>query len=108
MYNKILKVKPSLLSKTELAEKLLELPKWRAHEGHLIRQTIEVKDFEICHSLFNNIAMRSHLWGHHPRITMNYNKLDLTLTTHDIGTQISDIDIKLAKRIDTYVERYSK
>lgn len=65
--------------------------------------------------------MRAHLWGHHPSITTTYNKVSLELTTHDLkdesseaafsGTSttggISDIDIKLAKKIEEYIRIYS-
>lgn len=65
--------------------------------------------------------MRAHLWGHHPSIATTYNRVSLELTTHDLrddsseiassGTStmggISDIDIKLAKKIEEYIHIYS-
>ncbi|EDO16813.1 hypothetical protein Kpol_1056p14 [Vanderwaltozyma polyspora DSM 70294] len=106
MYNKISRVAPVVLSKEQIALKLISLPHWKIENSKLVREPIEVRDFETACSLFNAIAMRSHLWGHHPELTLNYNRLGIKLTTHDIGNQVSDIDLKLAKRIEKYVDMY--
>lgn len=51
----------------------------------------------------NKVALRSHLWGHHPTIATTYNTVRITLTTHDVGG-VSDIDVKLARKINSYVD----
>lgn len=106
MYKKITRVNPTALSAHEIASQLLKLPQWTATNGYLRRNQIVLRDFETTRSLLNHIAMRSHIWGHHPELIMNYNKLDIKLTTHDIGSKISDIDLELAKRIEDYIEFY--
>ncbi|KAH3687461.1 hypothetical protein WICPIJ_001571 [Wickerhamomyces pijperi] len=51
--------------------------------------------------------MRAHLYGHHPTIITTYNRVDVMLTTHDEGEgEVTDIDLKFAKRIDGMVDGF--
>lgn len=45
------------------------------------------------------IALHAQKLRHHPTITTTYNKIDLIITTHDQGNQVTDLDIKLAQAI---------
>ncbi|MFM7713482.1 MAG: 4a-hydroxytetrahydrobiopterin dehydratase, partial [Microcystis sp.] len=40
--------------------------------------------------------------GHHPDITINYNRVTLSLTTHDVGG-LSNLDFDLAQQIDRLI-----
>ncbi|CAL9730678.1 hypothetical protein MOUN0_K01508 [Monosporozyma unispora] len=113
MYNKISKVAYVKIPSSELSVKLSKLgllPNWSVkictqHQS-LVREC-SFPDFETTWSFLNQVAMRAHLWGHHPTIKTTYNKVNLELTTHDIdGGNISDIDLKLAKRIESYINLY--
>ncbi|CCC67822.1 hypothetical protein NCAS_0A12640 [Naumovozyma castellii] len=112
MYNKITKCRAVSTNVKLLPEVLVQMklaPQWTLKdESRLCRETIKFKDFETTWSFLNQLSMRAHLWGHHPTISTTYNKVDLELTTHDIegGPAISDIDIKMAKRIEHYVNLY--
>lgn len=113
MYNKILKAAYTKIPKSELSEKLLKLgllPNWSlkttSQRESLVRECT-FPDYETTWSFLNQVSMRAHLWGHHPTITTTYNKVNLELTTHDLeGGNISDIDLKLAKRIESYISLY--
>ncbi|CEP23180.1 phhB [Cyberlindnera jadinii] len=100
MYNKITKQAAQRLSQADIKTHLTKLPGWTLKDGSITKD-FELKDFEKTWSFLNRVAMRSHLWGHHPTILTTYNKVCITLTTHDIGG-VSDIDVKLAKRINGY------
>lgn len=91
-----------LLSGKTLAQELRLLPRWKLDSLEIVRECV-FKDFEETWSFLNKVAMRSHLWGHHPSITTCYNKVELRLTTHDVSG-VSDIDIKMAKRIEKYLK----
>lgn len=101
MYNKIFKEAPLLLPKPILISKLEALPKWKLIDNELVREH-KFRDFEETWSVLTKVAMRSHLWGHHPTITTTYNKVQFRLTTHDVSG-VSNIDLKLASKIEKYL-----
>ncbi|SCU89349.1 LANO_0D04566g1_1 [Lachancea nothofagi CBS 11611] len=102
MYNKVQRVVAVPLSSGEISQLLLKYPRWK-YDGSKLTRDFTLRDYETTWSFLNQIAMRSHLWGHHPTITTCYNKVNLQLSTHDVGG-VSDIDLKLMRRIEGYAE----
>jgi 4a-hydroxytetrahydrobiopterin dehydratase len=49
------------------------------------------------------VALAAEKLNHHPEWCNVYNRVEITLTTHDCGG-LSDLDVKLAKRIDGYAD----
>ena len=47
-------------------------------------------------------AIWAEKWNHHPEWFNVYNKVRVTLTTHDVGG-LSALDVKLARKMDTLV-----
>lgn len=114
MYNKISKVAAIRVPTGVLTAKLTKLgllPQWAVEtvdqRPYALIRECTFPDFESTWAFLNRVAMRSHLYGHHPSICTEYNKVKLRLTTHDLDDgNISDIDIKLAKRIESYINLY--
>lgn len=100
MYNKVTRVSAVQLSAAEVAKHLLKLPNWK-YDGKKITREFVLKDFETTWAFLSQVAMRSHLYGHHPTIQTTYNKVRLDLSTHDIQG-VSEIDLKLAKKVEGY------
>ena len=67
-----------------------------------IRRTIVFSDFSVCFSVMSRIAILAEKINHHPEWFNVYNKLDIVLSTHDVGG-VSELDLYMAKEIDTYV-----
>jgi len=63
---------------------LARLPNWRADNGALVR-TYTFPDFIAAMEFVNNIAKLAESKGHHPDIDIRYNKVKLSLITHDAG-----------------------
>ncbi|KAH3680563.1 hypothetical protein WICMUC_000237 [Wickerhamomyces mucosus] len=106
MINKITKIPVIKLSKEQLNKSLLEIPEW-IYFNNTISRDFKFLNFELTCGFLNQILMRSHLLGHHPTITTTYNRVNILLQTHDI-LQVSDIDIKFAKKINEYNKIYNK
>lgn len=116
MYNKIVRQDAIKLGFQGLKQKVTEAGLsnvWRLNTtATSLIMECEFKDYESTWGFLSQVAMRSHLWGHHPKITTCYNKVKLELTTHDLlkeGKQydgLSDIDLKMAKRIEKYISMY--
>ncbi|CAH2446752.1 Putative 4a-hydroxytetrahydrobiopterin dehydratase [Komagataella phaffii CBS 7435] len=77
------------------------LPKWKIIDNQLHR-TLKFQSFEDTWGFLTKLAMRSHLMKHHPKIINCYTDVDIYLTTHD-ENGITELDTRLAKRIDKYV-----
>ncbi|KAH3899893.1 related to Putative pterin-4-alpha-carbinolamine dehydratase [Saccharomycodes ludwigii] len=107
MYNKLSKIAPIAISHQELLKQLaLTLPDWQlSSTGKSIIKNYTLPNYENTWAFLQQVAMRSHLWGHHPSITTVYNKVKIELTTHDVNG-VSDIDIKLGTKIDKYASYF--
>lgn len=46
------------------------------------------------------VAVLAEAQDHHPAIEWMYNKVKVTLTTHDAGNVVTEKDLKLAKAIE--------
>lgn len=103
MYNKLSKAVPVAVAGYDLSKALTGLPHWKLVNKVLTRE-IAFKDYESTWAFLTRVSMRSHLWGHHPTITTTYVNVKLELSTHDLQGQISDIDVKMAKKIEEYIQ----
>ncbi|SCU92032.1 LAFA_0F07492g1_1 [Lachancea sp. 'fantastica'] len=100
MYNKVTRIAAKRLSSAEISRLLASYPRWN-YDGSKLTRNLILQDFETTWSFLNQLAMRSHLWGHHPTMTTSYNKVSIQLTTHDVGG-VSDVDMKMVAKIESY------
>lgn len=71
---------------------------WRA-EGYKIKRGFLFKGFQEAIDFVNKVATLAEEEGHHPDISIHYNKVDIELWTHAIGG-LSENDFILAAKID--------
>jgi len=85
----------------EEAERLrAAVQRWESDEdGKAIRRTFKFKNFKEAIAFVNAVADIAESEGHHPDITIRYQRVTLTLTTHAIGG-LSENDFILAAKID--------
>jgi 4a-hydroxytetrahydrobiopterin dehydratase len=86
------------LSDPEVRKALGELPRWKQN-GAAIERTFEFPSFLPGIEFVNRVARAAEEAQHHPDITINYNKVTLSLTSHDSGG-VTARDLNLAKKID--------
>tara|TARA_E500000318_G_scaffold98672_1_gene100161 strand:- start:342 stop:638 length:297 start_codon:yes stop_codon:yes gene_type:complete len=89
------------MSESEIKSALEDLPKWNEVGGELQR-TIQFDDFVASMVFVNRVADAAESDAHHPDILIRYNKVTLTLSTHDAGG-ITGKDFRLASTIDDMV-----
>lgn len=88
------------LSATERAQALKELSHWRGvKEGAAMARSFKFKNFSEAWGFMARVALLAESQDHHPEWFNVYNKVDITLSTHDCGG-LSARDVKLAKAID--------
>ena len=78
---------------------LADLPGWKK-KGSAITRRYEFKDFPAAIKFVNAVARLAEKAWHHPDIDIRWNKVTLTLTTHDAGG-LTEKDFCLAKKFDT-------
>ncbi|WP_103068682.1 4a-hydroxytetrahydrobiopterin dehydratase [Aquimarina sediminis] len=90
------------LSESEIKAKLNDVDGWEYHDN-AIHTTFEFTDFKDAFSVMTRIAFEAEALQHHPDWSNVYNKLQISLSTHDAGG-ITEKDFTLAKIIDTIIE----
>ncbi len=91
-----------------LAEKdrsvaLESLSGWEMVDGRdAITKTFTFKDFNAAWGFMSRAALVAEQMNHHPEWFNVYNRVEVTLSTHDAGG-LTEKDIKLAKKMDGFV-----
>lgn len=79
-------------------ERLEKLAKW-TQSGDSIQRTFLLKDFAEAMKFVNAVAQEAERAQHHPDILVRWNKVTLTLSTHDAGG-ITEKDLNFAASSD--------
>jgi 4a-hydroxytetrahydrobiopterin dehydratase len=86
------------LSKEQVETGLEALSEWTLN-GESIQRTFGFDDFIGAIAFVTRVAERAEIVQHHPDILVRYNKVTLTLSTHDAGG-LSSRDLEFAKVCD--------
>lgn len=77
-----------------------QLPEWRLVEGRdAITRAFRFRDFSAAWGFMSRVALLAEAQDHHPEWSNTYNRVEITLTTHD-ASGLSARDVKLARSID--------
>ena len=90
--------KPEVYSSEQVQAGLAELDGWELRHDRL-RKRFTFRTFLRAIAFVNSVAYLAEAAGHHPDITINYNRVTLRLITHSEGA-LSDRDFSLAREID--------
>lgn len=94
--------KPEKLSQAAIDNALKELNGWSVVEGKLHREW-KFKDFTEAFGFLTRVAIEANTMWHHPEIYNVWSKVVIDLVTHEADDSISELDVKLAKKIDALV-----
>lgn len=86
------------LSIQESESRLSLLAAWKIEAGELVN-TFEFKNFVASLAFVNRVGDLAEEANHHPDIDIRYNRVRLTLTTHD-ANGLTESDFNLARKID--------
>jgi len=91
----------SRLDPRTAAELLQALPLWRhsAERGGTISREFAFADFAKAFAFMSQVALWAERRNHHPEWTNVYNRVSVTLTTHDVDG-LSMNDIEMARLMD--------
>jgi 4a-hydroxytetrahydrobiopterin dehydratase len=85
-------------AKIGASEALKALPGWAAAEGgrDAIRRSYRFADFNTAFGFMTRVALMADKLDHHPEWFNVYNRVDVTLATHD-ADGVTELDVTLAK-----------
>lgn len=72
---------------------------WDERDGALHREFV-FADFSEAFAFMTRVAMLAEAAGHHPDWSNSWNRVRISLTTHDQGSVVTDLDRRLADAID--------
>ncbi len=72
---------------------------WKEENNKLVR-TFEFSNFIEAWAFMSKVAITAEKMNHHPNWTNVYNKVEISLSTHDEGDVVTEKDRKLAEAID--------
>ncbi len=92
------------LTEDQITDALRGAPDW-ALVGEAIQKTYQFRDFLTAMQFVDTVADAAEQAQHHPDILIRYNRVTLTLATHDAGG-ITTKDFDLAKTSDTFATKF--
>jgi 4a-hydroxytetrahydrobiopterin dehydratase len=72
---------------------------WNESDGAL-RGEVIFADFAEAFAFMTRVGLIAQEQGHHPDMAISWNRVTITITTHDSGSVVTDKDRKLAAAID--------
>jgi 4a-hydroxytetrahydrobiopterin dehydratase len=92
---------PDRLSTAQVADLPKRLPAWayQPDRGGQIRRSLRFADFAQAFGFMTQVALAAERADHHPEWFNVYSRVEVTLTTHDVGG-LSARDLALADTVD--------
>jgi 4a-hydroxytetrahydrobiopterin dehydratase len=91
------------LNQTEIQERLKSINGWKQN-GKTIQQTFRFKNFINAIAFVNELVEPAETAGHHPDLEISYNKVTVSMTSHDAGGLTSK-DFDMAMTISELAEK---
>lgn len=89
------------LSLDDIADALGSLPGW-VHEDDRLAKVFTFGSFREAVSFVVRAAFEAESLDHHPELHNVYNRVTISLTTHDAGHRVTAADVELARRIESF------
>jgi 4a-hydroxytetrahydrobiopterin dehydratase len=93
-------MKASKLTASQIDMELKNVSEWKSNANGEIEKSFTLTAFPQALMFVNAVGLLAEAHGHHPDITINYNKVKLALITHDSGG-LTMKDFDLAKLINS-------
>jgi 4a-hydroxytetrahydrobiopterin dehydratase len=76
---------------------------WK-EENNTLTRAFEFRNFVEAFAFMTKVAFEAEKMNHHPDWSNVYNKVSISLSTHDAGNTVTDKDRKLAAKIDKIMD----
>lgn len=89
----------NILSQKEIDERLEQICGWEFKKDKLSKN-FSFKDFRDAMSFLLRLSYEAEAINHHPEIFNFYNRVVISLNTHEVGSKVTGKDFELAHSID--------
>lgn len=86
------------LSQKEIEDRLAELPGWSL-DGDRLARSYRLSSHFAATAMVIHIAQVQEELNHHSDLTLGYNTVSLTVSTHSAGGAVTELDFELARRV---------
>ncbi|GEB52648.1 MULTISPECIES: 4a-hydroxytetrahydrobiopterin dehydratase [Streptomyces] len=90
---------PQPLTREETEQALAGLPHWMT-DGDSVSRTYSFEKHLPAAAMVVHISAIQEELNHHAELTLGYNTLAVSVNTHSVGGQVTELDIALARRIE--------
>ena len=87
------------LTEADIQAALADLPGW-THADEALQKTFTFGSFREAVSFIVRIAFEAEERDHHPDLRNVYNRVELSLSTHDAGDVVTQKDVDLARAVE--------
>lgn len=95
-------MRPKKYTKKQVADAFAPLKGWEL-KSDTLRKKIAFKNFAQAFGFMTRVALEAEKLNHHPDWKNSYNKVTVSLSTHDAGG-LTGLDFELAASIDKILE----
>lgn len=95
-------ISPALLDAAAVSRLPGTLPGWTVEDDRLVR-SLKFERYLAVLDFLERMAPVAEQLSHHPDVIWRYDRLEIALTTHDVGG-ITHLDAELAHRIEKLLE----
>ena len=90
------------LDENAIHQEMQKIDGWEMVDGKdAITKTFKFKNFSQAWAFMSRVSLLAEKMNHHPEWFNVYNRVEVTLNTHDVGG-LSALDFKLAASMDLY------
>ena len=90
------------LDKNAIHQEMQKIDGWEMVDGKdAITKTFKFKNFSQAWAFMSRVSLLAEKMNHHPEWFNVYNRVEVTLNTHDVGG-LSALDFKMAAAMDLY------
>jgi len=72
---------------------------WK-EENNSLQKRFQFNNFVDAFAWMTKVAIWAEKWNHHPEWSNVWNTVDVKLSTHDAGNVVTELDRKLAQKMD--------
>lgn len=90
------------LDENAIHQEMQKIDGWEMVDGKdAITKTFKFKNFSQAWAFMSRVSLLAEKMNHHPEWFNVYNRVEVTLNTHDVGG-LSALDFKMAAAMDSY------
>ena len=100
-------MRPPCLTNAEITSLRETLPDWQVSDDRKsLLIAYKFSDFQQAFTFMSEVAEAAEALGHHPDWRNSYARVNIRLTTHDVGG-LTSLDVDLASKISQMAQRFN-